>query len=269
MSAPFEHPERKAMRKSLRRLERHITGLKPDHQIAPSEIDQIQFMPMVLDENSMDRPTFFTPLNESLLEAPDDKYDEENEMGYDTYDSIPEDWRDPKTCAQAISIYWYTYLSRYSLGKQPPGGEIVWSPVEINNAVYKYKDLYRFDFPQFGYDDIEQVAHGPYAHVMATIHNNLNTDDDHILQGELLAILRLMIAHLRRGRFIDHMVSPIMAFSLVGPQHARVIETYMEGHNVVVRRTKLYDLRTKDAAAFKTFAQWYFGKPRAPTGQSQ
>ena len=60
-----------------------------------------------------------------------------------------------------------------------------------------------------------------------------------------------------------------MAFSFVGPQHARVIEAYMVDHTVVVRPTKLYDLRTKDVAAFKTFAQWYFGKPRAPTGSSQ
>ncbi|KAH8427082.1 uncharacterized protein LDX57_004800 [Aspergillus melleus] len=60
-----------------------------------------------------------------------------------------------------------------------------------------------------------------------------------------------------------------MAFSFMGPQHARVIEAYMDGRTLVVRPTKLYDLRTKDAAAFKSFAQWYYGKPRAPTGSSQ
>lgn len=60
-----------------------------------------------------------------------------------------------------------------------------------------------------------------------------------------------------------------MVFSLVGPQHARVIEAYLEGHTLVVRPTKLYDLRTKDEATLKMFAQWYFGKPRAPTGTSQ
>ncbi|KAI9043624.1 uncharacterized protein KD926_003394 [Aspergillus affinis] len=78
-----------------------------------------------------------------------------------------------------------------------------------------------------------------------------------------------MLAHLRRARFIDHMVVPIMAFSFMGPQHARIIEAYMEGHTVVVRPTKLYDLRNKDAVAFKKFTRWYFGKPRAPTESSQ
>ncbi|PLB45038.1 hypothetical protein P170DRAFT_513115 [Aspergillus steynii IBT 23096] len=267
MSVPDEDPERKEMRKSLRSLERHVTGLKPDHQIAPSEIDRIQLMPLSLDEGSKDRPVFFTPLDESFLETPDDEYDQKYGMEYDTYDSIPEDCRDPKTCAQAINIYWSTYLSRYSLGKQPVGGEIVWSPVRIGYTVYK--DLYRYGFPEFGFTDAEQVKTGPYAHMKATIYNNLNGDDDHLLQGEMLPILRLMIGHLRRARFIDHMVAPLMVFSFLGPQHARVIEAYVEDHTVVVRRTKLYDLRSKDAAAFKLFARWFFGKPGAPTGQSQ
>lgn len=56
-----------------------------------------------------------------------------------------------------------------------------------------------------------------------------------------------------------------MAFSFMGPQHARIIEAYMEGHNVVVRPSKLYDLRTKDEAVFKMLVQWYFGKPRCST----
>ena len=60
-----------------------------------------------------------------------------------------------------------------------------------------------------------------------------------------------------------------MVLSLVGPQHARFIEAYPEGHNVVVRPTKLYDLRTKDPATLKTLAQWFLGKPRAPTNASQ
>ncbi|KAK1147560.1 hypothetical protein N8T08_000902 [Aspergillus melleus] len=135
--------------------------------------------------------------------------------------------------------------------------------------VYKERDLYRFEYPEFGINDIEQVTEGPYTHLKTTIYNNLNANDDHVLQGELLPILHLMLAHLRRARFIDHTVVPIMAFSFIGPQHARIIEAYVEGHTVVVRPTKLYDLRNKDAAVFKTFARWYFGKPRAPTGSSQ
>lgn len=77
------------------------------------------------------------------------------------------------------------------------------------SRVYKEKDLWRFQDPQFGLYDFKQVAEGPYAHLKATIYNGLNANDDHILQGELLIILRLMIAHLRLARFIDHMVAPV------------------------------------------------------------
>lgn len=51
----------------------------------------------------------------------------------------------------------------------------------------------------------------------------------------------------------------------MGPQHARVIEAYFTGKSLVVRPTKLYDLRKKDAAVFKTLAQWYLGKPIGTT----
>lgn len=106
------------MRKALRSIERHITGLKPYHQIAPSEIDQIRLMPMVLGENSKDGPTFFTPLDESFLELPDDKFDQKWGKEYDTYDSLGGEFRDPMTCARATDHYWSSYLSKYSYRKK-------------------------------------------------------------------------------------------------------------------------------------------------------
>lgn len=75
--------------------------------------------------------------------------------------------------------------------------------------MYKERDLFRIEYPEFGFYDIERVTEGPYAHLKATIYNNLNANDGHILQGELLPILRLMKAHLRWARFIDHMVAPV------------------------------------------------------------
>ena len=75
--------------------------------------------------------------------------------------------------------------------------------------MYKENDLWRFNYPEFGLYDIQQVSEGPYAHLKATIYNNLNADDGHLLQGEMLLILRLMLAHLRRARFIEHTVVPV------------------------------------------------------------
>lgn len=115
------------MRKALRGIERHITGLKPDHQIAPSEIDQIRLMPMVLDENSKDGPAFFTPLDGSFLELPDDNYDKKWGKEYNTYDSLAGEFRDPMICARATDHYLASYLSKYSYRKKPQGFEVVWS----------------------------------------------------------------------------------------------------------------------------------------------
>ena len=77
------------------------------------------------------------------------------------------------------------------------------------SPIYKEKDLWRHNFPEYGLYDIRQVKEGPYAHLKATIYNNLDADDGHILQGEMLLILRLMLAHMRRARFIEHMVVPV------------------------------------------------------------
>lgn len=84
--------------------------------------------------------------------------------------------------------------------------------------MYKENDLWRFNYPEFGLYDIQQVSEGPYAHLKATIYNNLNADDGHLLQGEMLLILRLMLAHLRRARFIEHMVVPVSSsFPIMKP----------------------------------------------------
>lgn len=132
MSVPLECPKRKEMRRAMRSLEKHIKGLEPDHQIEidSAEIGQIRFLPMVLNENSKDRPAFFTPLDGNLLPTPDDQYDQEYEQEYLAHDSISEECRDPKTCTQAIDIYWSSYLSHYSFSTKPAGGEVVWSPVQ-------------------------------------------------------------------------------------------------------------------------------------------
>jgi hypothetical protein len=38
-----------------------------------------------------------------------------------------------------------------------------------------------------------------------------------------------------------------MLYSVVGPQHLRVLEAYYDSENLVIRETKLYDMREYDA----------------------
>ncbi|QKX56874.1 uncharacterized protein TRUGW13939_03981 [Talaromyces rugulosus] len=107
---------------------------------------------------------------------------------------------------------------------------------------------------------------GPsYPHVKAVIYNNLNGADGRILRGEAMIALELSGAQLRLSSFMGHMIAPVLLFSFMGPQHARLIEAYFDGTSLVMRPTNLFDFRTKDEAVLKTFAQWHFGGPKGDT----
>lgn len=58
----------------------------------------------------------------------------------------------------------------------------------------------------------------------------------------------------------------VFILSLMGFQ-PRVIEAFFQGQHLVLRPTKLYDFTHGNPNAFKTFAQWYMGKPIGNTMQ--
>lgn len=98
-----------------------------------------------------------------------------------------------------------------------------------------------------------------------------------------------LLTQLRRRKFIHQMVSLVTTvwflslvnhslsrtdicyrcwfFSLMGLQ-ARVIEAFFQGHKLVLRLTKMYDSSHGNHNPFKTFAQWYIGKPIGITTQA-
>lgn len=51
----------------------------------------------------------------------------------------------------------------------------------------------------------------------------------------------------------------------MGPQHARLVEAYFDGTSLVMRPTRLFDLRKKNEATLKQFGQWFFGEPTGDT----
>lgn len=69
--------------------------------------------------------------------------------------------------------------------------------------------LFQHTYPQFGTTCALQVKEGPYPHVKATIYNNLDATDDQMLRGEIMLALRLIIAQMRRVRFLQHMIAPV------------------------------------------------------------
>lgn len=75
-----------------------------------------------------------------------------------------------------------------------------------------YKDLYQYKDPEFGAYDMTDISGGEFPHTKALIYNNLEGNDQQILRGELLIILRLMIGQLKKRRFIKHMIAPVILF---------------------------------------------------------
>lgn len=49
-----------------------------------------------------------------------------------------------------------------------------------------------------------------FPHTKAYMYNNLDTNDEEILRGELLTILRLMLGQLRKARLLQHMKAPVI-----------------------------------------------------------
>lgn len=47
----------------------------------------------------------------------------------------------------------------------------------------------------------------------------------------------------------------------MGLQRVRLVEAYFDGSSVVVRPSRLFDLRKKDEAVINQLGQWYFGEP--------
>lgn len=79
----------------------------------------------------------------------------------------------------------------------------------------------------------------------------------------------MMHIHFLLFRLIDEVLPfgymQVLLFSIMGPQHARIIQGHINGNELVVYYTKFHDFRYKKNAPMDFFAQWYYCKP---TGQT-
>lgn len=127
-----------------------------------------------------------------------------------------------------------------------------------------------------------------YPHYKCLMLNNVD-GDDRLTRGELLCICRIMVRRLNVASYIDHMIVPVshnrleqsskytrrradasmlmqvMLLSFMGPRHGRILQAHYDGTNLVVRKSKLFDLRSKDVDALKLFARWWCASPVGDT----
>ncbi|PYH95508.1 hypothetical protein BO71DRAFT_473945 [Aspergillus ellipticus CBS 707.79] len=131
---------------------------------------------------------------------------------------------------------------------------------------YDFGDLYRMLEPEFGTLLIFHVAKASKPHIKCIMHNDIDVDDDHLLRGEILTVIRIMLGQLKQKVFVNDMVAPVLLLSL-NRRHPRVIEAYFDGKELLIRHTKPYDFTVLNAAGFKTFAQWFLGNPIGDTSK--
>ncbi|GKZ33997.1 hypothetical protein AbraIFM66950_004128 [Aspergillus brasiliensis] len=258
-----ETPHHREVRHALREVNRDIEGLQA-HRLDYSQLPKykICLSSMSLDETSSDRPGFFTPCSASMLLDPDDEYDRER-SAYPDHDSWGPDFGRPINCARFVISYVSQYVTNCAIQSRDFILDKIWSPVSTSDE--PFRGLWQDQYPEFGTVRAEQVQDRSKPHMKGMLYNNLDSKDGELLRGEILAALGLAHTQMRRRRLYSHITAPVLLFSFMGPQHARVIEAYFNGAMFVMRTTRLFDLREKDEAVIKTFGQWYLGEPTGDT----
>ncbi|KAE8321349.1 hypothetical protein BDV39DRAFT_185972 [Aspergillus sergii] len=95
-----------------------------------------------------------------------------------------------------------------------------------------------------------------FPHIKYTFISNEYVDDE-LLSSELLLITRLMWQRRIRSMTLDHDINPILVFSVMGPQHVRILQAHFDGSALIILKSKLFDLRNRNDEATDLLGQWY------------
>ncbi|RAH71860.1 uncharacterized protein BO66DRAFT_318737 [Aspergillus aculeatinus CBS 121060] len=259
---PAKHKE---LRSALRAIKNHVEGLEA-HELDYSQLaaQRINVSPMELDEKSSARPCFFKPCPAHLLMVPDDEYDQKSRTKYQEFKSVHPIFRRPIDCARNMITYYSHFWFDCAIHSENYILDGLWRRLSL--MAVPFEDLFECNEPEFGTPELVKAKRGRESPPMkAMVYNNLDGNENTLLRGEVVIALRVINGQMRRSRFFEHSTVPVLLFSFLGPQHARVIEAYFDGSSVVMRPLRLFDLREKDQTLIRTFAQWFLGEPTGET----
>ncbi|KAE8349304.1 hypothetical protein BDV28DRAFT_141513 [Aspergillus coremiiformis] len=103
-----------------------------------------------------------------------------------------------------------------------------------------------------------------FPHIKCALLSNAHASDE-LLPTELLLITRLMGQRQVMRVAFDHKVIPILVLSLMGRHQIRILQAHLDGETLVVMKSKIFDLRTRDDEVFDLLAQWYLSEPVGTT----
>ncbi|KAE8155173.1 hypothetical protein BDV25DRAFT_146637 [Aspergillus avenaceus] len=256
MEPVVEPRDRYNLRKSLTRLERDITALEEAGTLTLDEDILKQYrvkaLPLSLDGTESLAPKFFSAFVPKDIPEP-------------TQEFVGREYNTSRITltseyGRLIGIYLQSYIRKLMLDF--PEIRQIWSSRQIGD--YDFGNLYRMFEPEFGTLLILHVAKASKPHIKCIMHNDIRVDDSHLLCGELLTVVRIMLGQLKQKGFVNDMLAPVLLLSL-NQHHPRAIEAYFDGQQLTVRRTDAYDFRSLNTAGFKTFARWFLGSPVGDT----
>ncbi|PKY07513.1 hypothetical protein P168DRAFT_97567 [Aspergillus campestris IBT 28561] len=68
-----------------------------------------------------------------------------------------------------------------------------------------------------------------------------------------------MVGRLNTKSLRSHVIAPVMVYSIMGLEHLRVLEAYYNGERLIVRKSRLYDMREYNPGQLDLLTRWWLG----------
>ncbi|RWQ91989.1 hypothetical protein C8Q69DRAFT_448072 [Paecilomyces variotii] len=99
-------------------------------------------------------------------------------------------------------------------------------------------------------------------HIMLIICTGAEAKDNELLFGELGPIAQAIRNRLRQKEFEKTSLFPVLAVSLFGPRHGRLLQANFNNSSILeVRSSPIYSFIRKDSAPFELFLRYYACEP--------
>ncbi|PYI01199.1 hypothetical protein BO78DRAFT_464824 [Aspergillus sclerotiicarbonarius CBS 121057] len=237
-------------RSMLRSIQETICQLETDH-IDPHDAEGagIQQRSMSL-ESKLDNPSFFIPY--------EDEYALLVDRDYPTYD---------RNVETRLNVGEFHYYMQDCCGQSYPEDENKPEGIRFRSmAELRLGTLAEVNNHHWHVSLICSAAavDEPLPHMKCLMESEA-TGDDRLLRSEIVAIIKTMVARLNTKSLRPHLMAPVMLYSIMGPQHLRVLEAHFNGKNLIIGQTRLYDMRQENMATIDLLTRWWLGFAKGET----
>ncbi|KAL2005981.1 hypothetical protein VTN00DRAFT_9635 [Thermoascus crustaceus] len=278
MTSVVEPKERnKADRLALRKLEAQVISLGK-FSFHPGDLQNaaIRIIPASFEcQNGKPdfTPSLFVPYPSDLLMTPKDGF---VAIEFPKYDS---EWsqRHHETPINRARQLCY-YLRQYLRGYRNRSLDVQYTVFLSSGWRYQDTDQYGFKEdlweyglqigmgdlkcpPQWSVDAIYHYHDTKFPHLKSMMISDVDGDNETLSRGELLALIRMIRGRLATKKFAGHPVHPVLLFSMMGTQHARILQAHFNGTELVIHHSELYDFRHDNTVLLELFAQWFLSSP--------